>query len=163
MNKKTKAFTTIVMFVAAIFLATGCSSSPRFHSGKQTAEKQRAAYERYSDTSAANDTSQKVLATEIGTASYYADKFDGKITYSGVVYDMNGISAAHPKYPMGTIVRITNLKNGKQIKLEINDRMPYREDRIIDLSLGAARALDMVQDGIAEVKIEVLKWGTGRK
>jgi rare lipoprotein A len=76
---------------------------------------------------------------------------------------MNSISAAHPFFPMGTLVRVTNLSNNKSVVLKINDRMPYRPDRIIDLSLGAARELGFVEDGLAEVKVEVLEWGKGKK
>jgi rare lipoprotein A len=105
----------------------------------------------------------EILEAEIGIASYYADEFHNKETYNGEIYDMYGISAAHPSYPMDTIVKITNLVNNKSIELRINDRMPYREDRIIDLSYGAAKFLDMITNGITKVKVEVLKWGEGRK
>ena len=75
---------------------------------------------------------------------------------------MYGISAAHQTYPMGTLLRVTNLKNNKSVILRVNDRMPYNPERIIDLSLGAAEKLDMVQDGLAEVRIDVLKFGNGK-
>jgi rare lipoprotein A len=76
---------------------------------------------------------------------------------------MEGLSAAHPVYQMGTIVRITNLSNNKSVIIPINDRMPSRPDRIIDLSLGCARELNMVNVGMIDVKLEVLEWGTGKK
>lgn len=76
---------------------------------------------------------------------------------------MNKISAAHPTYPMNTIVRITNLSNNKKIILRINDRMPKYDDRIIDLSLAAAKELDFIEAGLAKVKVEVLEWGKGKK
>ena len=72
---------------------------------------------------------------------------------------MHGISAAHISYPFGTIVKVTNMSNGKSIILKINDRKPDTNGRDIDLSLGAAEKLDMVQSGIAKVRIDVLKWG----
>jgi len=103
------------------------------------------------------------LETEIGIASYYADEFNGRPTASGVIYDMNKVSAAHPFHPLGTICRVTNLVNNRSLVLEINDRMPYRPDRIMDLSLGAARELDMLIVGIQKVKLEVLQWGTGKR
>jgi peptidoglycan lytic transglycosylase len=99
------------------------------------------------------------LETEIGVASYYADKYNGRQTASGEIYNMNGISAAHPSFSMGTIVKITNLSNDLSIILKINDRMPDFKNRVIDLSLGAAQKLGMIQSGIAKVKIEVIKWG----
>jgi rare lipoprotein A (peptidoglycan hydrolase) len=99
------------------------------------------------------------LETEIGIASYYADKYNGRQTSSGEIYNMYGISAAHPSYSMGTIVKVTNLSNNLSVILKINDRMPDFKNRVIDLSLGAAKKLNMVQSGIAKVKIEVIKWG----
>ncbi len=149
----------VIILLSGILLYS-CASAPKFRSEKNAVPKTGTGVSRYSDVSARADS---VLETQTGTASYYAEDFHGKITYSGEVYDMDGISAAHPFYPMGTILRITNLSNGKQITLTVNDKMPYREDRIIDLSRGAAKALGMVTDGLAKVKIEVLKWGEGRK
>ena len=139
-------------------LAVACSSVPRFTSKKSPNEKDyssksdQAYVDRYADYS-------EVLETEIGVASYYADDFHGRLTFTEEVYDMNGTTAAHPTYPMNTIIRVTNLSNNKQITIRINDKMPQHPDRIIDLSLGTARELDMIEDGLTEVKIEVLKWG----
>ncbi len=104
-----------------------------------------------------------VLFTSEGTASYYSDQFHGKLTANGETYNMYGISAAHPEFPLETIVRITNLKNNRSVILRINDRMPDFKGRMIDLSLGAAKELDMLGDGIAKVRLEVLKWGKGKK
>ena len=100
-----------------------------------------------------------VVETVTGVASYYADKFHGRLTSNGEIYDMYGLTAAHPSYPHETIIRVTNLSNGKSVVVRVNDRMPYREDRIIDLSYGTAIELDMVEDGITEVKLEILEWG----
>ena len=72
---------------------------------------------------------------------------------------MYDLTAAHKTYPFNTIVRVTNLSNGKSVKIRVNDRMPDYNPRIIDLSYGAAIKLDMLTSGIAEVKLEVLKWG----
>lgn len=99
-----------------------------------------------------------VLETKTGVASYYAEKFHGRKTASGEIFDMNALTAAHPSYPFGTIARITNLKNGKTVIVKINDRFPSKT-RLIDLSKGAARKLDMILDGIANVRLEVLEWG----
>ena len=149
---------TLVMILMAIL--TACSSAPRFYTGNRVSNDiKRSASQRYADV----HDSTKVLAAEEGIASFYADDFNGKLTYSGVIYNMYGVSAAHPSYPMGTIIRVTNLSNMKKVILEVNDRMPQHPDRIIDLSLGAADALGMREDGLQKVKIEVLKWGKGRK
>ena len=100
-----------------------------------------------------------VVETVTGVASFYADKYHGRLTSNGEVYDMYGLTAAHPDYPHETIIRVTNLSNGKSVVVRVNDRMPFRPDRIIDLSYGTAIELDMVEDGIVEVKLEILEWG----
>jgi len=94
-----------------------------------------------------------------GVASYYANKYHGRRTSSGEIYNMYGLSAAHPTYPFGIIIRVINLKNKKSCIVKVNDRMPYNPKRIIDLSLGAAKKLDMIQEGITKVRLEILKWG----
>ena len=149
-----RIISTISFFLLSIFLLEACSSVSRYSSRREDVPNRGRDTEeitRYSDNS--------VLETETGIASYYADKFNGRKTFSGEVFDMYGNTAAHPSYPMNTVVRVTNLENNKEVILRINDRMPQRSDRIIDLSLGAAQSLDFVKDGLAKVKIEVLEWG----
>ncbi len=92
-----------------------------------------------------------------GTASYYADKFHGRKTSSGEVYSHRRLTAAHRTLPFGTRIRVTNLKNRRRVVVRVNDRGPFRKGRILDLSLAAARELDMVRAGTARVKIEVVK------
>ena len=99
----------------------------------------------------------KPISYQIGYASYYAHKFHGRPTASGEIYDMNGLSAAHRELPLGTVIRVTHLKNGKSIIIPVNDRGPFVKGRILDLSLGAAKKLDMVNEGVARVKIEIVK------
>lgn len=98
-----------------------------------------------------------------GLASYYGQEFHGRITASGVRFDMNAMVAAHPAYPFGTIVRVTNLRNRRSVDVRIDDRGPAAGPRaagvLIDLSYGAARALDFIQAGRTRVRIEVLRWG----
>lgn len=116
---------------------------------------------RYSGSSVDDSriTTRNILETETGTASFYADEFNGKKTASGEIYNMNELTAAHPVYPFNTIVVVTNLKNNRSVQVRINDRMPNYKNRIIDLSLKAAEKLGMIQDGIQEVKVEVINWG----
>ena len=106
------------------------------------------------------------IESRIGKASFYADDFHGLRTASGEIFDMSKLVAAHPSYPFGTVVRVTNLENDKAVRLRIVDRGPtgkYQEQgRIIDVSLGAAKKLNFVEDGIASVRVEVLAWGDGR-
>ena len=71
---------------------------------------------------------------------------------------MNGFSAAHRELALGTLIRVTHLGNGRNIDVKVNDRGPFIKGRILDLSLGAARKLDMVQEGVAKVKIEILEF-----
>ncbi len=91
-----------------------------------------------------------------GVASWYGDEFDGWLTASGEVYDMHALTAAHRTLPFGTVVRVTNAENGRQVRVRINDRGPYANGRIIDLSYGAARQLGLVASGVAAVQLEVV-------
>ncbi|MBU1041425.1 MAG: septal ring lytic transglycosylase RlpA family protein [Proteobacteria bacterium] len=91
---------------------------------------------------------------EVGTASWYGIDFHGKKTATGEVYDMFGVSAAHKTLPLGTKVRVTNLENGREIELTVNDRGPFIDGRIIDLSYASARLLGMADNGVAKVRVE---------
>ena len=95
--------------------------------------------------------------TQTGLASYYANKFHGRRTASGEIYDKNKLTAAHRELPFGTIVKVTNLRNNKSVVVKINDRGPWRSTRIIDLSYAAAKKIDMIAAGEVPVKIEVIK------
>ena len=95
---------------------------------------------------------------ETGIASWYGPGFDGNLTANGEVYDMNGISAAHKTLPFGTIVRVVDLETGRSIVVRINDRGPFVEGRIIDLSKGAAEKLGMVERGIVPVGLRIVRW-----
>ncbi len=101
----------------------------------------------------------RAVGTQEGLASFYGKGFDGRKTSSGEVFDMNKLTAAHRTYPFGTILRVTNLKNGLQVDLKINDRGPLKPERIIDLSYGAAKAIGLDKLGLARVRLEVLEWG----
>ena len=104
-----------------------------------------------------------VLDVRDGLASFYGEQFHGRTTASGVPFDMKAMVAAHPSYPFGTRVRVTNLANGRTVQLRIVDRGPAAGPRaagvIIDVSRRAAEALRFVDDGRARVRIEVLRWG----
>jgi len=91
---------------------------------------------------------------ETGKASFYADSFQGRKTASGEIFRQNKKTAAHKTLPFGTKVTVTNLKNGKTVKVKINDRGPFVAGRIIDLSKKAAKKIDMKNDGVAAVKIQ---------
>jgi rare lipoprotein A len=91
-----------------------------------------------------------------GVASWYGIPFDGHKTSNGETYDMHQFTAAHRTLPFGAIVRVTNLRNGKQTQVRINDRGPFVADRVIDLSLSAAQAIDIVGPGTAPVRLEMI-------
>ena len=99
---------------------------------------------------------------QIGIASYYGKKFHKKRTANGEIFNMYKVSAAHKTYPLGTKVKVTNMKNGKSIKLTINDRGPYVKGRIIDLSYKAARKIDFVNQGTTKVRIDVIRLGDNK-
>ncbi len=93
-----------------------------------------------------------------GIASWYGEDFNGRLTANGEVYDMYKFTAAHKTLPLGTVVKVTNLDNGKTVEVRINDRGPYVKGRIIDLSRTAGRAIGMREAGTAQVKLEVVHW-----
>jgi rare lipoprotein A len=93
---------------------------------------------------------------EEGVASWYGVPFDGRRTSNGEIYDMHQFTAAHRTLPFGALVRVTNLRNGKQTQVRINDRGPFVANRVIDLSLSAAQAIDMVGPGTSPVRLEIV-------
>jgi len=100
-------------------------------------------------------TSKEELKIQEGIASYYGKRFHLRKTANGEIFNMTEMTAAHKNLPFGTMLKVTNLKNGREVWVRINDRLPQTSRRIIDLSKGAAEELKMVQDGIVKVKLEV--------
>lgn len=92
---------------------------------------------------------------EVGIASWYGPGFDGEMTANGEIYDMNGMTAAHKTLPLPSIVRVTNLENGRTIKLRVNDRGPFVGERIIDVSRRAAQMLGFYGKGTAQVRVQI--------
>ena len=105
----------------------------------------------------------RALEVREGLASYYADQFDGRTTASGTIFDNDALLAAHPSYPFGSVVRVTNLRNRRSVEVRIVDRGPapaiQARGVIIDLSQAAARQLGFIVDGRTRVRVEVLKRG----
>lgn len=95
--------------------------------------------------------------TQVGMASWYGEDYHGNKTTSGEVYDMHKLTAAHCCLPLGTSVKVTNLANGKSVKVKINDRGPFKKGRIIDLSYAAAKEIGLIGAGTQKVKIKVIK------
>ncbi len=94
---------------------------------------------------------------QIGNASFYGDEFEGKYTASGEKYEHNKLTAAHLTLPFGTKVLVTNYENNKSVMVTVNDRGPFVQGRIIDLSKSAAEAIDMINKGMVKVRVEVVK------
>jgi len=97
-----------------------------------------------------------VGSQELGMASWYGEDFHGWVTANGEIYDMEALTAAHRTLPLGTWLLVTNVENGRQVRVRINDRGPFVHGRVADLSLAAARELDMVESGVAAVHLEVV-------
>jgi rare lipoprotein A len=99
---------------------------------------------------------------QIGTASWYGDYFQGRPTASGEPYNMYDLTAAHPTLPLGSFVRVTNLRNGRAVVVRINDRGPVVPGRIIDLSYNTARVLQFKSQGLQRVRLDVVRQKTAQ-
>ncbi|HEY6337117.1 MAG TPA: septal ring lytic transglycosylase RlpA family protein [Candidatus Sulfotelmatobacter sp.] len=97
------------------------------------------------------------IATETGLASWYGPPYNNRRGSNGEIYNMHAMTAAHRTLPLGSVVRVTNLKNSHAVLVRITDRGPFIPGRVLDLSLAAARKLDVYQPGVAEVKVEVMQ------
>ena len=94
---------------------------------------------------------------QVGRASWYGKQFDGRSTASGEPFDMQALTAAHPTLPLGSFVRVTNLRNGRAVVVRINDRGPVVEGRIIDLSYNTARVLGFEERGLQRVRLDLVR------
>ena len=104
-----------------------------------------------------NPTPSSKLEENVGYASWYGDPYHGRRTSNGEIYNKFEMTAAHRTLPFDSVVKVDNLDNGKQVTVRINDRGPFVNDRIIDLSYAAARSIDMIGPGTAKVQLSVLK------
>ncbi len=136
-----------VLFVAASFIAGCGTGSPRFTSATGA-------------DAAIRDSSGHQLD---GIASYYAEEFHGRKTANGETYDMNSLTAAHRTLPFGTRVKVVNRETGRSVVVRINDRGPFKDDRVIDLSLAAAKQLGLIANGTGAVLLEILELGPAQK
>lgn len=133
---------SLILLILGTVLLASCSTAVRFSSTE---------YSKY------EDTNSEVVNVMYGKASYYGDEFNGNKTSSGEIFNNKKFTAAHKTLPLGTFVKVTNLLNGKSVIVKINDRGPHIEGRVIDLSRAAAEELDMIREGVVDVKLEVLK------
>jgi rare lipoprotein A len=100
---------------------------------------------------------QRSKPYQVGTASWYGDYFQGKPTASGEPYDMYDLTAAHPTLPLGSYVRVTNLRNGRAVVVRVNDRGPVVPGRIIDVSYNTARVLQFKAEGLQRVRLDIVQ------
>ena len=96
----------------------------------------------------------RVPDVEVGVASYYGRAHHGKLTASGVPFDMHAMTAAHRRHPFGSRLRVTDLESGKSVDVKVNDRGPFVKGRVVDVSYAAAKALGFLQRGVARVRVE---------
>ena len=134
-----------------IFVSLGAAQGPTSSGSGET----RIPISRVSEISPAKTSSSKPY--QIGTASWYGDYFEGRETASGEPFNMYDLTAAHPSLPLGTLVRVTNLRNREAVIVRINDRGPVVPGRIIDLSYSAAKVLHFKDQGIQRVRLDVVR------
>ncbi|MBD3226078.1 MAG: septal ring lytic transglycosylase RlpA family protein [Caldithrix sp.] len=103
------------------------------------------------------DSSLYVGQTFEGECSYYGSKFHGRETANGEIYNMFGLTAAHRTLPFGTIIEVTNMANDRHVRLRVNDRGPFKKNRLLDVSYKAAELLNMIQQGTTAVKIKIIE------
>lgn len=114
----------------------------------QTKKQEKAAAKKHRKASTAR--------IQYGTASFYSNKFNGRQTANGEIYDSKKMTAAHNGLPLGTWIKVTNLRNKKSVVVKINDRLHYRNPRLVDLSRAAAKRLGYTGNGLTKVKLEVI-------
>jgi len=147
MQKNNYFIKKILLLGFSLVCFSACTSIVRFNDGSKIS----------TQNTSNNNLQSTTEYTFKGLASYYADKFDGKKTASGEIFSQQKFTAAHKTLPFGTIVRVTRISNKKQVVVKINDRGPFVDGRIIDLSFVAAKELDLISVGIAEVIVEIIK------
>ena len=147
----------LLLLVLAITVIQGCStvSGPMASlPAPEIAPASETVTPRIIDSTAPKERQTKTPAVITGVASWYGPGFSGKKTATGELFDETKMTAAHKTLPLGTKAKVTNVKNGKTVEVEINDRGPYAEGRIIDLSQAAAAAIGIVDRGVATVRVE---------
>ena len=152
-----------ILSIIICLLLVSCSVSPRYSSSSSNSNKK--VTKSYSAKKTSKNISKKndfkVGDIISGISSWYGPNFHGKLTANGEVYDQYGVTAAHKTMPLGTVVKVTNVDNGKSVILRINDRGPYVGNRILDCSYGAATKLGFKDLGTANVEIKIIELGDG--
>jgi rare lipoprotein A len=147
MRKRIARGLAVVLCVASLGAAQGSSGS----------DHDRTSPVRPQSKSVPKKSLKRSKPYQVGTASWYGSYFHGKETASGEAFNMYDLTAAHPTLPLGTYVKVTNLRNGRTLVVRVNDRGPVVEGRIIDLSYEAARELDLKKQGIQRVRLDLVE------
>ena len=142
----------LTLILLIIYSIISCSPTPRFRAGNID-----------SSRNSKNKKNTGLEKVQYGVSSYYGPKFHGKPTANGEIFDMYKISAAHRYLPLGTIIQVRNLDNNKTLRIRINDRGPYVNNRVLDCSYAAALKLGFVEQGTANIKLVVIEMGTGKR
>jgi rare lipoprotein A len=145
---------SLAVFLSIASLGAGAASGPN-SSEAATVQKPTAV-----QPVSRRSTKPKNNPYEVGTASWYGEFFQGKATASGEPFDMQALTAAHPTLPLGSFVRVTNLRNGRAVVVRINDRGPVVEGRIIDVSFNTARVLGFEGRGLQKVRLDIVRPAT---
>jgi rare lipoprotein A len=145
----------LAIFVSIVSLGATAAQKPTSSESNKT-QATKAAVEVVVPASAVSKAKKADKPYQVGTASWYGDYFQGKPTASGEPYNMYDMTAAHMNLPLGTFVKVTNLRNGRSAVLRVNDRGPYVDGRVIDVSYNAAKALDFKARGLQRVRIDVV-------
>jgi rare lipoprotein A len=148
-----RRFTTAMLAIMLYVTSLGAAPEPNSSKSSNTATP----LPRVSTARAQASKRAKSHPYQVGKASWYGEYFDGKPTASGEPFDMNEFTAAHMTLPLGTMVRVTNLRNGRWVVVRVNDRGPVVPGRIIDLSFGAAKMLKFREKGLAPVRLDILQ------
>jgi rare lipoprotein A len=139
--------------LAFLVASLGAAQGPNISEAKPTPS---SSVQRQSEASGASNQVGKTKPYQVGTASWYGDNFEGKPTASGEPYEMHEMTAAHLTLPLGSYVKVTNLRNGRAVVVRVNDRGPIVPGRIIDVSYGAAQALQFRSKGLQRVRLDLV-------
>ena len=143
----------LLIFSIPLILSTSCGpAGEKNTNGADTFSPEQVVFEKTSNSF--EEESQNTILPQEGRASFYANSFQGKETANGELYDSAAFTAAHKTLPFGTRVKVSNLRNNKSVVVTINDRGPFHQKRIIDLSKAAARELGFIDRGTTKVRLE---------
>ena len=152
----TKSAAQVALLAGLTLVATGCHHHAQvaYQPPPPSTGAKTPAHANPSPDDSAAEVHGKPVFSEVGTASWYGVNYNHRNAADGSIYDENGMTAAHRTLPMGSIVRVTNIATGKQVLVRITDRGPFSPPRILDLSKGAAKAIDLYRAGVGKVRVE---------